>query len=60
MIQQRPAETVHATISTIVGAVVMILAGAGVDVDPKIVGGAIILLGYVPALVTWYVSHRRA
>jgi hypothetical protein len=58
VVQNRPAETAQAGASGAVGAIIIILHWAGIDVPPEVVGAAMILLGFVAAWVTKMRSKR--
>lgn len=57
---QRPSETISATVGTIVGSVITILALYGVNVPDGVAGPAVTLVSFLAAGVTWYVSRKQA
>ena len=54
----RPAENSSGTAAIIVGAIGLILDGLGIHVDSRVFSGVIILLGFLPALVTWVTTRQ--
>jgi uncharacterized membrane protein HdeD (DUF308 family) len=61
----RPAETIQATVSALIGAL-LILYGVvknGFDFEdlqnPEVQGAIVLIVGFVSAAVTWYVSRRQ-
>jgi hypothetical protein len=49
--KKRPAETTAGTVSVVVGALVTLF---GVDLTAAQIGAVVVLLGLVPAVVTWF------
>jgi uncharacterized membrane protein YgaE (UPF0421/DUF939 family) len=49
--RRRPAESTSGTLGVVVGAVVALL---GLSLTAAQVGAIVVLLGFVPALVTWW------
>lgn len=61
----RPSETVQATVSTLIGAL-LILYGSVSDgfelndlSDPEVVGAITLVVGFVSAAVTWYTARKQ-
>ena len=61
----RPAETISATVGTVVGAVLVIVGAVddGLDFndlsDPEVQGAIAILVGIVSSVVTFFVARRQ-
>jgi hypothetical protein len=53
-VAKRPAETTAGTLSVVVGAAVALL---GLDLSTAQVGAVVVLLGFVPAVVTWWATR---
>jgi len=61
----RPAETIQATISALIGAALIIYGAAHggftfEDVkNPEVQGAVMVIVGFVSTLVTWFVARRQ-
>lgn len=55
----RPSETITGIVGSIVAAVVGILTAYGVDVPPAVSAGAIVIVGWIAAGVTWFISRKQ-
>ena len=61
----RPSETIQATVSALIGAALVIYGAVknGFDFEdisnPEVQGAILTVVGFVSALVTWYVARRQ-
>lgn len=61
----RPSETLQATVSSIIGALLIIYGAVkdGFDLDrlasPEVLGAITVIVGFVSAAVTWYTARKQ-
>ena len=56
----RPSETVTGVISSIIGAVLVIVGwGTEIEIPAEVTGALVTLLGWVAAGVTWYIARKQ-
>lgn len=59
----RPSETVSAVAASVLGALLIIFGSFNAHwvekITPEVMGAIVLLVGWVGALVTWYISKKQ-